>query len=56
LEEPIWHLHYLKNEKERRKSLIPDEIITNKIYLIHNQKAMLDSHLAELYQVETKIL
>jgi hypothetical protein len=29
---------------------------TNKIYLIRNQKVMLDSHLAELYQVETKRL
>ncbi|WP_299665419.1 ORF6N domain-containing protein [uncultured Polaribacter sp.] len=36
--------------------IIPDEIITNKIYLIRNQKVLLDSHLAELYQVETKIL
>lgn len=42
--------------KKEEKSLIPDEIITNKIYLIRNQKVMLDSHLAELYQVETKQL
>ena len=35
---------------------IPDEIITNKIYLIRNQKVMLDKDLAELYQVETKQL
>ena len=33
---------------------IPDEIITNKIYLIRNQKVMIDKDLAELYQVETK--
>jgi len=36
--------------------LIPDEIITNKIYLIRNQKVLLDNHLAELYQVETRVL
>lgn len=33
---------------------IPDEIITNKIYLIREQKVMLDRDLAELYKVETK--
>ncbi len=38
------------------KSIIPDEIITNKIYLIRNQKVLLDRDLAELYQVETKQL
>ena len=35
---------------------IPDEIISNKIYFIRNQKVMLDSDLAELYGVETKRL
>ena len=35
---------------------IPEEIITNKIYLIRDQKIMLDSDLAELYQVETRRL
>ena len=40
--------------KEEEKLLIPDEIITNNIYLIRNQKVMLDRDLAELYQVETK--
>jgi hypothetical protein len=35
---------------------IPDEIITNKIYLIREKKVMLDSDLAELYGVETKYL
>ncbi|WP_378187399.1 ORF6N domain-containing protein [Aquimarina sp. W85] len=35
---------------------IPDEIITNKIYLIRDQKVMLDQDLAELYSVETKQL
>lgn len=35
---------------------IPDEIITNKIYLIRGQKVMIDRDLAELYGVETKQL
>ena len=35
---------------------IPDETITSKIYLIREQKVMIDSDLAELYQVQTKIL
>ena len=35
---------------------IPDEIITNKIYLIREQKVMLDRDLAELYGVNTKVL
>ena len=35
---------------------IPDEIIINKIYLIRNQKVMIDRDLAELYGVETKRL
>tara|TARA_B110000091_G_C13583572_1_gene377559 strand:- start:3 stop:533 length:531 start_codon:yes stop_codon:yes gene_type:complete len=42
--------------KEEESLLIPDEIITNKIYLIRNQKVMLDRDLAELYEVETKQL
>jgi len=35
---------------------IPSEIITNKIFLIRNQKVMLDTDLAELYAIETKQL
>jgi hypothetical protein len=34
----------------------PDEVVMNKIYFIRGQKVMLDSDLAELYQVETKHL
>jgi hypothetical protein len=42
---------------EQEKSiLIPDEVIVSKIYLIRGQKVMLDSDLAELYGVETKVL
>lgn len=36
--------------------MVPDEIIMNKIYLIRGYKVMLDSDLAELYQVATKRL
>ena len=35
---------------------IPDEVVLNKIYLIREQKVMLDMDLAELYGVETKQL
>ncbi len=34
----------------------PDEVVMNKIYLIRNQKVMIDRDLAELYGVETKYL
>jgi hypothetical protein len=37
-------------------SLIPDEVVINKIYFIRNQKVMLDQDLAVLYGVETKRL
>lgn len=36
--------------------VIPDEVVMNKIYLIRNQKVMLDIDLADLYQVEIKRL
>ena len=32
------------------------EIINNKIYVIRNQKVMLDFDLAFLYQIDTKVL
>ena len=35
---------------------IPDEIIIEKIYLIRDQKIMIDRDLAKLYGVETKVL
>lgn len=34
------------------ESIIPNEIITNKIYLVRGQKVMLDRDLAELYDVK----
>ncbi len=42
--------------KTDNKLVIPDEVIMNQIYLIREQKVMLDSDLAELYQVETRRL
>lgn len=36
------------------KSIIPNEVISDKIYFIRNQKVMLDKDLAELFDVETK--
>jgi hypothetical protein len=38
------------------KALIPVDLIERKIYLIRGQKVMLDSDLAALYDVDTKIL
>ena len=38
------------------KIIIPDEIITNKIYFIRNTKVMLDRDLAELYNVDSRAL
>lgn len=42
--------------KTNRESMIPDELVMNKIYLVREQKVMLDRDLAELYGVETKRL
>jgi hypothetical protein len=42
--------------KNKQLSVIPDETVINKIYLIRNEKVMLDSDLAELYGVETRRL
>ena len=40
----------------KNEILIPDDIITNKIYMIRGLKGMLDRDLASLYNVETKQL
>ena len=42
--------------KAKQTSVIPIERIAEKIYLLRDKKVMLDSDLAELYHVETKIL
>ena len=38
------------------KSILPDEAIINKIYLIRGKKVMLDRDLAEMYGVEVRVL
>ncbi|WPO80109.1 ORF6N domain-containing protein [Flavobacterium sp. KACC 22761] len=38
------------------QSLLFEETISNKIYFIRGQKVMLDSDLASLYEVETRVL
>jgi len=43
-------------EEKSDRIMLPDEVITNKIYLIRGEKVMLDRDLAELYGVETKYL
>ena len=35
---------------------IPDELITNKIFVVRGKKVILDNDLAELYDVETRRL
>lgn len=42
--------------KATKVLMIPDELVINRIYLIREQKVMLDRDLAELYGVETKRL
>lgn len=38
------------------KLTIPEEVVISKIYYIKDLKVMLDSDLAELYEVETRVL
>jgi phage regulator Rha-like protein len=38
------------------EEIVPIEIIQNKIYVIRGEKVMLDSDLAQLYDVETRII
>lgn len=39
-----------------KQLILPDEAVVNKIYLVRGKKIMLDSDLAELYNVETRVL
>lgn len=43
-------------KKQKENSLLPQETIERKIFLIRSKKVMIDSDLAVLYQVETKVL
>lgn len=42
--------------EEENKLVMPDELITDKIYLIRGQKVLIDNDLAKIYGVETKQL
>jgi hypothetical protein len=42
--------------QDKNQLIIPDEVVMSKIYLIRDQKVMLDDDLAELYEVETRRL
>jgi len=42
--------------KKNSEIMIPDEKVMDKIYLIREKKVMLDRDLAQLYNVETKVL
>src|SRR5258705_9500562 len=46
----------MPKEKKNIESSLPDETIIRKIYVIREQKVMLDFDLAVLYEVETKVL
>jgi len=43
-------------EKENQSLFIPETLVTSKIYIVRNKKIMLGRDLAELYDVETKVL
>jgi DNA mismatch repair ATPase MutS len=43
-------------EKKSQSLVIPETLVTSKIYIVRNKKIMLDRDLAELYEVETKVL
>ena len=43
-------------EEKNQESHIPETLVTSKIYIVRNKKIMLDRDLAELYEVETRVL
>ena len=45
-----------KNKSIAISSFLSHEVIVRKIYLVRGEKVMLDRALAELYQVETRVL
>jgi len=40
----------------KEELVIPEEIVINKIYYLRGQRVMLDRDLAELYEIETRVL
>ena len=45
-----------KNQPIQISTFLSHEVIERKIFLAHERKVMIDSDLAELYQVSTKVL
>lgn len=45
-----------KTTTQNQEISLSDEIVMNQIYVIRGQKVMLDFHLADLYEVETRVL
>ncbi len=43
----------MTEEKKDKSIILPDEVITRKIYLIRGEKVMLDRDLAELFEVKS---
>jgi len=41
---------------EKHSTILPREVIEQRIYFIRGQKVLLSNHLAELYQVKHKVL
>ena len=43
-------------EKNSQQVVLPETLVTSKIYVVRNKKIILDRDLAELYEVETRVL
>jgi len=43
-------------EKKNLQYVIPVTLVASKIYIVRNKKIMLDRDLADLYEVETRVL
>jgi ORF6N domain len=52
----IFNAKHLPMAKKELQMLVAEQKILNRIYVIRNQKVMLDEDLAEMYRVETKRL
>ena len=50
------HFKIMKKDAQITSIAVPDEVLMNKIYLIRDQKVMIDIDLAVLYGVETRRL
>lgn len=42
--------------KQETLSILPEEVVMNKIYVFRGHKVMLDRDLSELYGIETRVL